>query len=280
MISRSQLAQLFPRASPGRLDAVAAAVPSVLPRFGLDHGPHRLPFFLAQLGHESGGMTVGVENMNYSAKRMTEVWKRRFPTIASAQPFANNPEKLGNHVYANRNGNGNAASGDGFRFRGRGLIQLTGRGTYRDVGALVGLNLEGDPELAARNDNLLLIAAGFWAWKKVNPACDANDFRQCTILVNGGTVGMEDRRLWLDKARRTLASVPPRRAQPKAATVIAVQRTLQSLGFTQVGAADGDVGPKTMTAIDAFRTMKGLPIADPANPIDAALLVALGLPAA
>jgi putative chitinase len=145
------------------------------------------------------------------------------------------------------------------------------------VGRIVGLDLEGDPPLAARNENLLVIAAGFWAWKKINPCCDADDFRQCTILVNGGTVGMEDRRLWLDKARRILAQVPPRGAQPPAATVIAVQRRLQTLGFTQVGAADGDLGRKTVAAIDAFRTLRGLPVGSVEAPIDAALLTALGL---
>src|SRR3954452_20311540 len=67
-----------------------------------------------------------VENMNYSAGRMMEVWPSTFRTEADALPYAHQPQKLGNFIYANKLGNGNEASGDGYRFRGRGLIQLTG----------------------------------------------------------------------------------------------------------------------------------------------------------
>ncbi len=277
MITRAQLAALYPRATPARLDAVAAAAPAVLPRFGLDTGQHRLAFFLAQIGHESGGMTITEENMNYSAKRMTQVWPGRFPSIADAQPFANNPEKLANHVYSGRMGNVPAASGDGYKFRGRGLVQITGRDGYRQVGSRIGLDLENQPHLAGEAKNLLLVAAGFWKWKDINPACDANDFRLCTKKINGGTIGMPDRLEWLDKARRVLATVPPKKAQPAAATVIAVQKKLLALGFSGVGAADGQIGPKTATAIAAFRARQGLPKGDPATPIDDPLLHALDL---
>jgi len=61
-----------------------------------------------------------------------------FPTVASAQPYVDQPRKLANYVYANKNGNGNEASGDGFQFIGRGLIQLTGRATYAQFGLSVG----------------------------------------------------------------------------------------------------------------------------------------------
>jgi len=277
MITRAQLAALYPRATAARLDAVAAAAATVLPRFGLDQGQHRLAFFLAQIGHESGGMTVTEENLNYRAARMVAIWPSRFPDIAAAQPFANNPEKLANQVYSGRMGNGSPASGDGFKFRGRGLIQLTGRDGYRQVATRIGLPLEAQPHLAGEAGNLLLVAAGFWKWKDINPACDANDFKLCTKKINGGTIGMPDRLEWLDKARRVLATVPPKKAQPSAATVIAVQKKLLALGFSGVGAADGQIGPKTVTAIAAFRARQGLPVGDPANPVDDAVLRALGL---
>src|SRR5436853_5706970 len=62
--------------------------------FGINT-PRKAAHFLAQISHESGGFKIAIENMSYSAKRMTEVWKKRFPTLASAEPFAHNPEKLG-----------------------------------------------------------------------------------------------------------------------------------------------------------------------------------------
>lgn len=271
-VTRAQLATLYPRAIPDLLDGVAAAVPDVLARFGISANPDRLAYFLAQVGHESGGLTINVENLNYSARRMTEVWPRRFPTIADAAPYANNPEKLANFVYGGRMGNGPPASGDGFRFRGRGLIQITGRDGYRSVASRAGLPLEANPDLVTVPANALLCAAAFWKWKDLNPVCDARDFTRCTIIINGGTTGIADRREWLDKVRRVLAPPPPP-AQPPAELVIRVQRALLRAGFAGVGAADGDIGPRTTAAITAFRQSRGLP----PGLVDAALLAALGI---
>src|SRR5687767_14886820 len=83
--------------------------------------PPRIAAFLAQVALESMEFSHLVENLNYSAKRLMVVWPRRFPTLAAASPYARNPERLANHVYAKRLGNGDATSGDGWRFRGRGL---------------------------------------------------------------------------------------------------------------------------------------------------------------
>lgn len=80
---------------------------------------------MAQVLHETGGLTVLVENMNYRAERIVQVWPSRFRTIEEATPYAHNPEKLANKVYGGRMGN--THPGDGWRFIGRGLLQITGR---------------------------------------------------------------------------------------------------------------------------------------------------------
>ena len=103
---------------------------------------NRAAGFLAQCGHESVGFTVLKENLNYSAEGLNKTFKKYFPTVESAQPYARNPEKIANKVYANRMSNGDEASGDGYRFRGRGAIQLTGRDNYSQFAKAVGLTLE------------------------------------------------------------------------------------------------------------------------------------------
>jgi len=86
--------------------------------------PARICHFLAQCFVESSGFTDAEEDLSYSAKRLTQVWPKRFPTIESAQPYARNPEALANKVYGGRMGN--TESGDGWKYRG-GLKQLTGK---------------------------------------------------------------------------------------------------------------------------------------------------------
>lgn len=105
----------------------------------LDEAEHRgtplahLAAILAESHHETGGQMQPVsENLNYSAKRLTEVWPSRFPTIAAAAPYANNPRKLANKVYGGRLGN--ADPGDGWLYRGRGLAQITGKANYAKFG--------------------------------------------------------------------------------------------------------------------------------------------------
>lgn len=85
--------------------------------------------FIGQTAHESGNFYILEENLNYSAKRLLEVFPKYFTTKNVAE-YANNPIKIANRVYANRMGNGDELSGDGWKFRGRGLIQLTGKNNY------------------------------------------------------------------------------------------------------------------------------------------------------
>lgn len=106
--------------------------------------PRWLAYILATAHHETGARFAPVEeNLNYSAKRLTQVWPSRFPSIAVSTPYANNPQKLANKVYGGRMGN--TQPGDGFRFIGRGFVQITGRDNYAQYG------LADTPERASEN---------------------------------------------------------------------------------------------------------------------------------
>lgn len=89
----------------------------------------QIAVMLANASHEAGFVPKS-ENLYYRAERAQEVFPSRFPRVADAVPYARNPEKMANRVYANLLGNGSEASGDGWRFRGRGLVQVTGRNNY------------------------------------------------------------------------------------------------------------------------------------------------------
>jgi len=176
-------------------DAVIAMIPDTAAKFQINT-PLRLAHFLAQCGHESGGFKVTQENLNYSAKGLAGIFKKYFPTEAVATPYARQPQKIANKVYANRMANGSEASGDGYKFRGRGYIQLTGRDNYTQFGKAIGEDIASNPDAVSSN-YALLSAAWFWSKNGLNKLADggAGDtvVTSITKRVNGGTIGLPDR---------------------------------------------------------------------------------------
>ncbi len=176
-------------------DAVISMIPDTAAKFQINT-PLRLAHFLAQCGHESGGFRLTQENLNYSAKGLTGIFKKYFPTEAAATPYARNPQKIANKVYANRMENGSEASGDGYKFRGRGYIQLTGRANYTAFGKSIGEDIVNNPDIVS-GKHALLSAAWFWSKNGLNKLADggASDATVTSITkrVNGGTIGLADR---------------------------------------------------------------------------------------
>ncbi len=170
--------------------------------------PRRAAHFLGQVGHESLGLSKLEEAMSYSRARLEEVFGRRL-TAAELPAFVHQPEKLGNRVYANRNGNGSEASGDGYLYRGRGAIALTGRGNYRKIGELIGHPLEDMPQLLLNPEVSALAAAAYWLDAGLNALADQGDVLAVSRKVNLGRTdtrsmpeGLQDRR---NRTERALA---------------------------------------------------------------------------
>lgn len=161
----------------------------------------RIAHWMAQFGHESSGFTRFEENLNYSAQRLCAVWPSRFPTLASAKPYANNPQALANKVYGGRMGNG---PGEGWTFRGRGPM-LTGKENYALCAARTGLDLVGNPDLAAAPEHFVHIACDFWGQACCNALADTDNLEAITVKINGGRIGLSERRAMLAKAKRILA---------------------------------------------------------------------------
>jgi putative chitinase len=169
---------------------------NVFPTYEIDT-PHRIAAFLAQCGHESGGWTVFEENLNYSAQGLNSIFKKYFPTLESAQPYARHPEMIANKIYANRMGNGAPETGDGYKYRGRGPIQLTGKDNYRAFAKDMfddWENLFENPDwVTSDRDFALMSAIWFWNKNKLNVQADSGDIKLMTKKINGGYIGLEDR---------------------------------------------------------------------------------------
>lgn len=164
----------------------------------------RIAGFISQVGHESGGLRLTKENLNYSAERLRVVFPKYFPTDALAAAYARQPEKIANRVYASRIGNGPEGSGDGWRFRGRGLMQLTGRANYTQFANAVSMSLDDVPEYLETFDGAAMVAGWFWSTRDLNRFADRADVVGMTRTINGGTHGLEDRRNLYNKAMKLL----------------------------------------------------------------------------
>jgi putative chitinase len=158
--------------------------------------PLRLAHFLAQVCHETGGLRHLVENLQ-------KTWPSRFPTREAAAPYVANPRALANLVYGGRMGN-RAGSDDGWRYIGRGLLQITGRDLYTRVGATLALPLDTQPALAITPDHALAIALEVWRMKGCDAAAEADDVVAVTKRINGGRIGLADRRQWLTRTKALL----------------------------------------------------------------------------
>jgi putative chitinase len=153
----------------------------------------RIAMFLAQVGHESGGLRTVKENLNYSADRLKVIFPKYFRGV-DPSGYARNPEKIANLVYANRMGNGNEASGDGYRYCGRGLIQLTGKSNYQAFAQDMGWTLEDATAWLAEPEGACWSAGWFWDSRELNQWADKGDVLTVTKKINGGTIGLEDRK--------------------------------------------------------------------------------------
>lgn len=151
-------------------------VTDAMTKHGVDE-PWRQAAFLAQIGHESGGL-----------QWTHELWG---PTVAQAH-------------YEGRADLGNTELGDGFRFRGRGLIQITGRANYVAASTALGYDFLSDPDAMAEPQWAAESAAWWWQQHGLNELADAGNFVGITRRINGGLNGYTDRLARWERAKQAL----------------------------------------------------------------------------
>ncbi|WP_257744555.1 glycoside hydrolase family 19 protein [Burkholderia glumae] len=143
--------------------------------------PARQAAFLAQCGHECGRFLW-----------LREIWGPTPAQRAYEPPSAKAAEL------------GNTQQGDGFRYRGGGLLQITGRYNFRELGQKIGVDLESNPDQICTPSVAVLASAQYWSDHALSAFADAGDFLGISRAINLGNPrsaatpnGMPDRlALW------------------------------------------------------------------------------------
>ena len=231
---------------------------TILPKYDINT-VDRIAMFMAQCGHESNNFRVLSENLNYSAKGLDAVFPKYFKRAGrSASDFHRQPERIANVVYANRMGNGDIDSGDGWRHRGFGVIQLTGKNNQSAFAAAIGKSLEDTLDYLQTKTGALESACWFWKENNLNSIADAQDIVGATKRINGGTIGLEDRKHHYHEALNVLGGDYTPTPRPtllkfgsKGDAVSAIQR---ALGLND----DGWFWKMTEAAVISWQANNGL----------------------
>jgi len=203
MITKDQLQSFFEDTDEEIIDSFVEPLNKAMEHFEINT-PQRIAMFLAQVGHESAGLTATKENLNYRASTLLKVFPRYFHDNDPAD-YEHKPEKIANLVYSNRMGNGDEDSGDGYKFRGRGLIQLTGHDNYNSFAHSMGMGIDEAVLYLEGPEGAAMSAAWFWNSRHLNAVADAGDVVKATKLINGGTIGLEERKALYEEALEIFA---------------------------------------------------------------------------
>ncbi len=211
-----------------------------------------LAYMLAITFHETGAtMQPVTENLNYSADRLTQVWPKRFPDLASAKPYARNPRKLANKVYGGRMGN--KAADDGWRYRGRGLPQITGHDNYAMFG------IADAPEKAAEMPTAIRILfdgmiGGLFTGKKLADYFNqvANDpvGARAIISTDKAPLIAGYYRSFLDALEAARSPVQVADVTPEAAKADDVPASQSGTALTTVGGLFGSAGLSAVLGVN------------------------------
>ena len=99
---------------------------------------------------------------------------------------------------------GNTNEEEAAKYLGRGLIQLTGKEMYANCGSNLGVDLLSNPNLLNTPEYAALSAGWFWNKKGLNALADSGDYETMTKRINGGLIGLDDRKAKIAKALQVL----------------------------------------------------------------------------
>ena len=234
------------------------AMVEMLPKYQIDT-PKRVAGFIAQTAHESASYKTITENLNYSAKALDAIFGKYFKRAGvDAQEYHRQPRKIANRIYAGRMDNGNTSSGDGWTFRGGGILQLPGRYNYTQFGKTVGMSPEEATEYVRTPKGAIESACWFWTVNDINKYCDKNDIVGMTKRINGGTIGLADRKKHYAHALAVFGGKVEFEEDTDDSTYKLLRKGSKGSGVKKLQEAlgldaDGDFGPGTEAAVKAWQ---------------------------
>jgi putative chitinase len=163
----AQLLEIFPNTPEPTINRLAEPLWNTMERYSITT-LLRKSAFIAQTGHESGGLRYKEELASGEA----------YDTGRLAKALGNTPQK----------------DGDGQRFKGRGLIQITGKANYAAFAKAFAMTLDEAADYLKTDLGACMSAGWYWNRRKLNALADEGRFREITRKINGGLNGYEDRK--------------------------------------------------------------------------------------
>lgn len=228
MLTEQMLRTLWPHGDmkvPGLIAGIASAAPRVFAKYGFTSDVE-IAQAMAQFSHECGAGLEMTESIRYTAQRAAEVWplhstddqekaKRHFSDADDCYKKCGSwagdvdfPGKLIDLVYGTRMGN-RPGTHDGRNYIGRGLSQVTGREGYQKLGDLLAVDLLTNPSWVTVPINALEAGVADFVLCNCLPFAKDDLIVDVTKRLNGGTVGLDERKAWLVKWKKALAGSPP-----------------------------------------------------------------------
>ena len=192
---------------PGLLEGIVATAPAVFEKYDINSRLLICHLF-AQFSEEAGQGLEMVENMNYTAQRLLEIFPTHF-TPAMAQRWAHNPRGIADIAYGGRMGNAVPPSDDGWNYRGKGLSQVTGKEGYEKLQSaltehVISWSIIDDPDLIVDPNHTLECGVADWLVCGCLSHAEKDDIVGETRALNGGLNGLAERRRQLFLWKKSL----------------------------------------------------------------------------
>jgi len=212
------LQKLWPRGDqhvPGLIEGIAAAAPTVFPKYFPTSTELVTAIFMAQCSEECAAGLEMSENMNYTAQRLLQVFPSHF-TPSLAARAAHNPQMIAEIAYGGRMGNKPPPSTDGWIYRGQGLTNCTGHDGFAALQAWldkegIALDLMSNPQLICAPEHALLCGVGDFILCGCLPYAEKNEVVNVSAMLNVGHIvpasrinGLADREHWTALWKREL----------------------------------------------------------------------------